>query len=122
LKKTTLIFGASPNPARYAYMATERLLEANHDIKLISINKGDSFGHDFIYLRDQPTLSDIHTITLYVGISNLHEWKDYILNLNPKRIIFNPGTEYMPLAEEAKTKGIEVVFGCTLVMLNTGEY
>jgi len=122
LNKTTLLFGATSNPARYAYMAAQRLLAANYDFRMMSVKKGSLFGQDFIDLQDQPALSDIHTITLYVGTANLDQWKNYILSLNPKRIIFNPGTEHASLAEEAEEKGIEVIFGCTLVMLSTGQY
>lgn len=38
------------------------------------------------------------------------------------RIIFNPGTENPTFEEAAKALGMEVVEGCTLVMLATGAY
>jgi hypothetical protein len=47
---------------------------------------------------------------------------DYILDLQPKRIIFNPGTENEELIRQAKQNGIEPVIGCTLVMLSVGTY
>lgn len=34
----------------------------------------------------------------------------------------NPGAENFALAEKAEAAGIEVVEGCTLVMLQTGEF
>ncbi|MDW8332380.1 MAG: CoA-binding protein, partial [Cyclobacteriaceae bacterium] len=39
-----------------------------------------------------------------------------------KRIIFNPGTENTELEIRARRAGIEVVHGCTLVMLRTNQY
>jgi hypothetical protein len=45
-----------------------------------------------------------------------------IIRLNPRRIIFNPGSENRELAEMLEAAGIEVVFHCTLVMLNSGTY
>jgi len=42
--------------------------------------------------------------------------------LAPERIIFNPGTEHAAFAERAAEQGSEVVEGCTLVMLGTGQY
>jgi hypothetical protein len=47
---------------------------------------------------------------------------DYLLSLSPRRIIFNPGTENPDFMEKAEAQGIEVVAGCTLVMLRAGTY
>ena len=47
---------------------------------------------------------------------------DYILSLNPKRIIFNPGTENKDLEQLAKKQNIETIEACTLVMLSVGNY
>jgi hypothetical protein len=44
------------------------------------------------------------------------------MDLHPKRIIFNPGTENDELAKMAKDKGIQPVEACTLVLLSTGQY
>lgn len=121
-KHLTVVMGASPNPSRYAYLAAERLLNHDKPFKLVSIKKGELFGETFLDLRARPHIEDVHTVTLYIGAARLMEWKDYILSLNPKRIIFNPGTENMELAEEAQKLGIKTVFGCTLVMLGTGQY
>lgn len=122
MKKHTVILGASDNPSRYAYLAAERLKNADQPFTLVSIKKGALFGHDFLNLQEKPAIKDVHTVTLYIGAQNLDEWQDYILSLNPKRIIFNPGTENEALAQLADQKGIEVVFGCTLVMLGTGQF
>jgi len=47
----------------------------------------------------------------------------YNLNLpNPKRIIFNPGTENNELYKLAEEKGIEVVEWCVLVMLSVNRF
>ncbi|MBC7126091.1 MAG: CoA-binding protein, partial [Bacteroidales bacterium] len=42
--------------------------------------------------------------------------------LKPKRLIFNPGTENPELEKLARKHGIDVVEGCTLVMLSNGTY
>jgi hypothetical protein len=47
---------------------------------------------------------------------------DRLLALEPRRIIFNPGTEHPAFAARASASGMEVVEGCTLVMLSTGTY
>jgi uncharacterized protein len=116
----TLVLGASPNPSRYAYMATISLKRHGHDVIPLGIKKGSIDGLEIINTRTD--FKDIHTITLYLNPFNQREWYDYILGLNPKRIIFNPGTENPELIKLASEKGIECVEACTLVMLSTGSY
>lgn len=73
-------------------------------------------------LREKPMITDVDTITLYIGPQNQPEWIDYLLSLSPRRIIFNPGTENPVFMDKAEAQGVEVVEGCTLVMLQTGTY
>jgi uncharacterized protein len=61
-------------------------------------------------------------VTLYLNPANQKEYYDYILSLNPKRIIFNPGAENPELEALAVANGIEPVEACTLVLLSTGQY
>lgn len=72
--------------------------------------------------RGHPEIEEVHTITLYIGVQRQEEYHDYILSLEPKRVIFNPGTINEPFMEELAEQGIETVEGCTLVMLDSGEY
>ena len=121
-KKLTVVLGATTDSSRYAYLAAERLKNHNEPFELVSIKKGELFGQEFLDLKTEPKIEDVHTVTLYIGITRLAEWIEYVLSLKPKRIIFNPGTENMELAKAAEAEGIETVFGCTLVMLSTGQY
>ncbi len=122
MSKKTAILGATPNPSRYAYLAAERLNAKQHEIVPIGIKKGHVFGNEILNLRDKPEVSDIDTVTMYIGPQNQGEWEDYILSLNPKRIIFNPGSENPDLAKKATDIGVEVLYACTLVMLGNGHY
>jgi hypothetical protein len=45
-----------------------------------------------------------------------------MLALQPKRIIFNPGTENDELMSLASKQGIICQEACTLVLLSTGQY
>jgi hypothetical protein len=47
---------------------------------------------------------------------------DYIISLNPKRVIFNPGTENMEFVELLKKNNIKAEVACTLVLLTTNQY
>jgi predicted CoA-binding protein len=71
---------------------------------------------------DHLAVDNVHTITLYLNPQNQKEYYDYILSLQPRRIIFNPGTENDELEKQARKAGIETVEGCTLVMLGAGMY
>lgn len=122
MSKKTVIFGATPNPTRYAYLAAQRLTQKKHEIVPIGIKKGELFGKEIIDLRSKPAIQDVDTVTMYIGPQNQAEWEDYILELKPKRIIFNPGSENHSLAQKATDIGIEVQFACTLVMLGNGLY
>lgn len=122
MSKKTVIFGATSNPNRYAYLAAERLTKNHHDIIPIGIKKGEVLGKPILDLKEKPIINDVDTITMYVGPQNQVEWEEYILSLQPKRIIFNPGAENSSLKNKAKENGIEVLEACTLVMLGSAQY
>jgi len=118
--KNTLIIGATPNPTRYAYRAAQMLKAKGHSIINVGIKSGEVAG---VAIEKQGEVHhDVHTITLYVGPALQEQYFDYILQTNPKRVIFNPGTENDELEVLLKTNGIEPVEACTLVMLATGQY
>lgn len=120
--KKTVIIGATTDRSRYAYIAASMLTNYNHPIVPIGIKKGELFGTAIQDIYEKPAVKDVDTITLYIGPQRQPEWYDYLLSLKPKRIIFNPGTENDTLEEMASENGIEVVHGCTLVMLRSGQY
>lgn len=118
--KKTLIIGASTNPARYANIAAHRLTNAGHPIVNIGLRDGLVAGQPI-----QPygtPIEDVDTVTLYLGPLNQPPYYQYILDLKPKRIVFNPGTENPELEVLATEAGIETVQACTLVLLATGQY
>ncbi|MER3497330.1 MAG: CoA-binding protein [Chitinophagaceae bacterium] len=119
-KKKTLVLGASDNPSRYSFRALQRLQAHQHPVVGIGKKKG-IVGNVAIETEPQK-YEDIDTITLYLNPAHQKQYYDYILSLQPKRIIFNPGAENDELAEMAASKGIQTVEACTLVMLATGQY
>ncbi len=120
IAKKTVVLGASDNPARYSYLAL-RKLQANHH-PIIAIGKKNGKVGDVTIQTDHMPVDAVDTVTLYLNPQNQREYFDYILDLKPNRIIFNPGTENDELIKAAKENGIEPVLGCTLVMLSTGMY
>ena len=119
--ETVAILGASPKPDRYAYRAFEMLREYGHHPVPINPAFDDILGE-----KCYPKISDapkpIDTVTMYLGAARSQPLVDEIIAAKPRRIIMNPGAENPVLAEKAEAAGIEVVEGCTLVMLGTGQF
>jgi uncharacterized protein len=121
--KKTVIIGATTNPGRYAYLAASMLTNYQHDIVPVGLKEGKVFGKEILDILTKPAVpNDVDTVTLYIGPQRQPEYYNYILNIKPKRIIFNPGTENEEFERMAEAQGIETVEGCTLVMLRTGQY
>ena len=66
--------------------------------------------------------NNIHTITLYLGASKQYLYYDFILKINPKRVLFNPGTENPELAKLLNEKDVLWENACTLVLLSSNQY
>ncbi|HEY6955227.1 MAG TPA: CoA-binding protein [Flavisolibacter sp.] len=119
-KKKTLVLGASSNPARYSYLAVQRLRAHQHPVVAIGRRVGRVADVDIS--NEQESQLGVDTVALYLNPKNQVEYYDYILSLHPKRIIFNPGTENDELIQKARENNIKPVIACTLVMLSTGQY
>ena len=116
----TLVLGATPNSGRYAFRATTMLQANDIPVVPVGIRNGQIGGQDII--QGKPSVDDVETVTLYVGPARQPEYYDYLMDLAPKRIIFNPGTENPELMRLARENGIETEIACTLVLLSTGQY
>ena len=116
-----VIIGASNKHDRYSYMALTRLKKAGHNVypvhKILKEIDGIKVYNQLSDIKDP-----INTVTVYVNSDVSNQMTDGLLTLKPKRIIFNPGAENNKLADLAKDMNIEVVFGCTLVMLSIGSF
>jgi len=116
----TLIIGASSNPERYAYLAAERLLAHGYEIELIG--KRPDVIFDRMIDIEKKDFEDIDTVTLYISDKFQPEYYEYIISLNPRRVIFNPGTENPEFEELLIQNDIHVEEACTLVLLATTQY
>ena len=118
--KKTVVLGASDNPARYSFLAVDKLKRFGHEVVAIGKKEGKVGNTDVI--TERPDEKDVDTVTLYLNPQHQKQYYDYILSLHPKGIIFNPGAENDELYDLAKTNGIQPLEACTLVMLSTGQY
>lgn len=116
----TLIVGASTNPERYAYKAAKMLLAHQHKIVLFGQKPGEIEG-ETIETRWKKW-KGVDTVTLYLGPQNQSNYIPLILALQPRRVIFNPGTENITFEEACTQNNILPEIACTLVLLSTGQY
>ncbi len=118
--KKTLIIGASTKRMRYSNMAIRRLLEHGHSVLGIGRSGGSILGVEVNIGKEY--YKDIDTVSLYINRSIQPEYYEYIIALNPKRVIFNPGTENPEFYEILKENKIKIEIACTLVLLRTDQY
>lgn len=117
---TSLVFGASLKPGRYSSIAVKRFQDAKMPVAAYGIASGEIHGVQIKTNLD--SFQNIHTVTLYVNPKIQALYYDKIIQLQPKRVIFNPGTENPEFYELLRKKNIAVVEACTLVLLATGQY
>ncbi|OGI07324.1 MAG: hypothetical protein A2Y40_03420 [Candidatus Margulisbacteria bacterium GWF2_35_9] len=115
------VLGASPKEDRYSNMAVKRLLAAGH--RVFPIHPVYQYIEGLRVYKNLIDIDiEIHTMTMYVNSIQSSKLIDEILELAPKRIIFNPGAENPELQELADEQGIQTLNACTLVMLSTKQF
>ncbi|MFS4417655.1 CoA-binding protein [Maribacter sp. 2307ULW6-5] len=118
--KNTLVFGTSLKRNRYSNKAVLAL--ANNGIPVEGFGIVPGTVGKVQVKANLEHFQNIHTLTLYLGPERQKQYYMEIIGLQPKRVIFNPGTENPEFYELLKAAGIEVEVACTLVLLATGQY
>jgi predicted CoA-binding protein len=119
--ETVAVLGASSKPYRYAFKTMELLKEYGHNAVPVNPAFAQVLG-ETCYPNISAAPKPIDTVTLYLRETRSTPLIDEIVAANPRRIILNPGAENDALAQKARAHGIEVVEGCTLVMLRAGTF
>lgn len=115
------VLGASAKPSRYSYLAVQRLRALGHEPIGISPSNPSIAGVTVVSrLSELP--KGVHTLTMYVSPEQSEKLSSEILTYGFVRVIFNPGSENPQLMEQLRERGVEVVEGCTLVMLSAGSF
>jgi uncharacterized protein len=118
--KKTLVLGASANPARYSFLAINKLREHKHPV--LAIGKREVRVADIPVEVTTRPIEELDTVSIYLNKENQKNYYEYILSQHPKRVIFNPGAENPEFELVLSDKGIKAVEACTLVLLATGQY
>lgn len=119
--ETVVVLGASANPDRYSFKAIERLRASNHEV--IPIHPALEQIQGIPVTSSLKKVSgEVDSVTVYINPQRLAGLVDDLVALGPRRVVMNPGAESAEARSQLEAAGIEVVEGCTLVMLATGQW
>ena len=120
MAKKTLLLGGSMNPNRYAFLAIHQLLAKGYVVRAIGKRQG-SVNSVKIH-NSKKKFKNIDTVSIYLNKNNQREYYDYIINLNPNRVVFNPGSENKELEKLLDQYNINFERSCMLVKLRLDTY
>ena len=120
--KTTLVVGATEKTDRYANKAIKLLNAKMHPVLAYGRRSGKVGNTEIVTDLGSFKNIPIDTVTLYINPTHQTELYKAIIDLKPKRVIFNPGTENPEFETLLNENNIETEEACTLVLLNTRQY
>jgi predicted CoA-binding protein len=115
-----VVLGAAEKPEKYSCKAVKNLDRNGFDVVAVGFKPG--YIKDIEIRTGTPDIADVDTVLLYLGEKKQQEFYDYVIGLNPRRVIFNPGAENPEFQDMLKENGVEVVRDCALVMISTGSF
>jgi len=115
------VIGASDKPERFSYQALTLLKHNGHRVFPVHQRIKTIEGTP-VYPSIKDITEPIDTVSMYVSPDISSNLASDILNVKPRRIIFNPGTENPDLSQKAEAQGITTIDNCTLVMLRSGQF
>jgi predicted CoA-binding protein len=120
MKNVTLILGASTNPNKYSNIAIKRFVDKDIKVVALGLKKGTVLG--VVIDDEKKDYKNIDTVTLYLNPKRQEEYYNYIIGLQPRRVLFNPGTENNEFVKLLEENNIKAEIVCTLVLLSTDQY
>ena len=116
----TLVMGASLKEDRYSNRVIKVLRGFNYPVYAFGLRSGKVL--DVQIDTQLKSYENIHTVTLYLNPKTQEPFYQYIINLKPERVIFNPGTENPEFYKLLEKENINVEVACSLVLLSTRQY
>ena len=121
MSETVAILGASDHPSRFSHQAQVALVDAGHTPVPINPRLAEIDG-----VTCYPNLTvcpePIDTVTVYVRAEILRGLVESIVQVAPKRVILNPGSEDRAVTAQLQEAGIRVEVACTLILLSGGRF
>jgi hypothetical protein len=116
-----VVLGASPKAGRFSNMAVRQLQAKGYRVIPVHPTADTIAGLPVVHSL-RSVSGKVHTLTLYLGPLRTREQLEDIIALAPGRVIFNPGTESPELEARLRSRRIQCIRGCTLVMLRSGQF
>ena len=121
--KSIAVIGASNKLGSAGYRIFRNLIGSGFEGIVFPINPNESSIENLkVYSALHEVKESLDTLSIYLPAEKTEKIIDEIIKKNPRRIILNPGAECEELKNLAISKGIEVIEGCTLLMLRTGSF
>ena len=120
-ERKIVILGASNKADRTSYTLLKRL-QTKAEFSLIPINPAlkDIDGLPVLSkLEEAPKKPDI--LSIYLNAQRSQELESAILDLQPQKVIFNPGAENPELMAKLKAQGAQVEEACSLILLSLNQ-
>ena len=121
MSEVVAIIGASEKRNRFAHKAMTALMEHGHEVRLVNPFKETIDGHK-CFKAVTEIKEPIDTVTLYVNPTRFRDHIEDVIQVTPKRVIMNPGTEDADMEKTLEEAGIKVYRACTLVLLSSGRF
>ena len=114
-----IVLGASSNPERYSYKAVVKFKSKGYTVFPVGKKKGTI--EEMEILASPPEDINVDIVSIYLNKQNQLPYYDYLMNLKPGFVIFNPGTENSELEEMLTLEGVKTEEACSLVLLSIRE-
>lgn len=118
--KKVIVLGASLNAHRYSNMAIKKLKSNNYDVFALGKSRGQVEG--VTLFSDYKKIEEVYAVTVYLNAFNQKQFYDYIIELNPEKVVFNPGAENKELELILGENAIEFERACSLVLLSLNSF
>lgn len=117
--KNVLVLGASQNADRYSNMAMLKLKSKGFSVFSLGKRKGRVASMEI--QTEQFSIENLYAISLYLNAANQVDYYQYMVQLKPEKVIFNPGTENGVLEAILDKHQIPFERACTLVLLSLDQ-
>ena len=117
--KNVLVLGASLSADRYSNMAMIKLKSKGFSVFSLGKRKGRVASMEI--QTKQFLIENLYAISLYLNAVNQVDYYQYIVQLKPEKVIFNPGAENGALESLLNKHKIPFERACTLVLLSLDQ-
>jgi hypothetical protein len=122
MKRKVAVLGASEDTSAYSHKAVQLLLNKGYDVIAIGKNPGKIGSLPIHTPEFIKSCSDVDTVTLYLNPCNQIPYYEWITNIKPQKVVFNPGAENPELQKILDKHQIPYVNACSLVLLNLNQF